>query len=74
MTGLGIVQDKTIILDEGIIFPQGARVTVHLMPEQKPKDPTDDQRKAALKDLLGLNLPVGDWAAMEEEIIRGAID
>lgn len=32
-----------------------------------------ERRRKALKELLSLNAPVGDWEEMREEIIRGAI-
>ncbi len=31
-----------------------------------------ERRRAALKSLLSLQAPVGDWPEMEQEIIRGA--
>lgn len=34
----------------------------------------EEQRLAALRELLSLNAPVADWEEMEAEIIRGASD
>ena len=33
-----------------------------------------ERRRAALRSLLTLEAPVGDWPAMEQEIIRGQIE
>ena len=33
-----------------------------------------ERRRAALKSLLSLELPVSNWPEMEEEIIRGAME
>lgn len=35
--------------------------------------PRTRSREEAFEAIRGLRLPVGDWPAMEEEIIRGAI-
>lgn len=34
----------------------------------------EEQRLAALRELLSLNAPVAEWEEMEAEIIRGASD
>ena len=34
----------------------------------------EQQRLEALRELLSLNAPVGDWEQMEAEIIRGATE
>lgn len=34
----------------------------------------EEQRLAALRELLSLNAPVADWEQMEAEIIRGATE
>ncbi len=39
-----------------------------------PSGPSVHERQEALKRLLCLQLPVGDWDQMEKEIIRGAVD
>ncbi|HTU91553.1 MAG TPA: antitoxin family protein [Gemmataceae bacterium] len=36
--------------------------------------PTAEERQAALKRLLALQLPASDWEQMEEEIVRGAVE
>ena len=34
----------------------------------------DDERRRALQRLTSLDAPVGDWARIEDEIVRGAIE
>jgi hypothetical protein len=69
----GRVVGKTVLLEEGAELPEGATVEVRLLREGDAK--TSRQRKQeALARLLSMNLPVGDWEQMENEIIAGAIE
>jgi hypothetical protein len=63
----GKVVGKTIVLEEGAEFPDGATVEVRWVPDRV--SPTSaEERQRALRRLLSLNLPVDDWEKMEDEI------
>jgi hypothetical protein len=69
----GKVVGKTVVLEEGADFPDGAVVEVRWVPERVLPASAED-RHCALRRLFSLNLPVDDWEKMEDEIARGAVE
>ncbi len=67
----GQVHGQTIVLEHPLNLPDGTpvEVEVHLLTSAE----TQAQREQALQRILSMQLPVGDWEEMEDEIIRGAI-
>jgi hypothetical protein len=74
MTVRGVVKGSIVILEDGTDLPEGTPVEVRALSEEEIRGPTPQQRQAALKRLLAMNLPVADWSDMEAEIIRGACE
>jgi hypothetical protein len=65
----GKVVGKTVVLEEGADFPEGATVEVRWVPDHVL--PTSaEERQRALQRLFSMNSPVDDWEKMEEEIAR----
>jgi hypothetical protein len=69
----GKVVGKTVVLEEGAEFPDGATVEVRWVPD-RIFPTSDEERQRALRRLLSLNLPVGTWEEMEDEIARGVVE
>lgn len=69
----GKVVGNSVILEDGAELPNGATVEVRLLTH--PESPAaEEERQHALQRLLSLDLPVGDWEKMEDEIARGATE
>ena len=65
--------------ENGVLKPSGPlplaeRQRVELVIRAPASDSTPNERQQALERLVALQLPVGDWEQMEQEIVRGAVE
>ena len=73
MTCKGIVRGNAVILEDGVMLPEGTAVEVVVLPKASFQSLTPEEKLKIVNDWATWNLPVSDWPQMEEEIMRGAL-